>query len=100
MNEKFMKCCPCLNFKKDSSLVEIFEMQLRFWFMSLSVEIFVIYLISILVTELNATTDTSMQFYKCRTSQGGFKWYTLSSQVLKAQIFLLLHIFLAVLYIV
>ena len=60
MNEKFLKCCPCLNFKKDSSLVEIFEMQLRFWFMSLSIEIFVIYLISILVTELNATTDTSM----------------------------------------
>ena len=26
MNEKFIKCCPCLNFKKDSSLVEIFEM--------------------------------------------------------------------------
>ena len=67
--------------------------------MTLSVEIFVIYLISILVTQLNATTDTSMQFFKCRTSQGGFKWYTLSAQILKAQIFLILHIFLAVAYI-
>ena len=73
-----MKCCPCIVFKKDSSLVELFEMQLIFWFMYLSIEIFAIYLISILVTQLNATTDTSMQFYKCRTSQGGFKWYSLS----------------------